>query len=235
MGDIYQDYWYFYSRWTFLRLGLSVGVAAVLANTSLDQDFRDWFQDNVATSKSDWEWPKLTGDFRVTIPVLLAVWAIDAWTPPCGFFSEHLWTPELGYWSRQSLRGYIVGVPVVGLLQVLIGSSRPYDRPDGSNWRPFNDGNGASGHTFIGAVPFLVAAKRTDRLLLKAAFFVGSGLAGYSRINDDAHYLSQVLLGWSVAYLAVEATQWTEQSRLQPRIVPLTMDGLVGVGVETRY
>ena len=82
---------------------------------------------------------------------------------------------------------------------------------------------------------WIVAAKRTDHLLLKAVFYAGSGLTGYSRLNDDAHYLSQVLLGWSVAYLAAEATQWTERSRLQYRIVPLTIDGLVGIGVETRY
>jgi membrane-associated phospholipid phosphatase len=92
-----------------------------------------------------------------------------------------------------------------------------------------------SGHTFIGAVPFLVAAKRADGFLLKSAYFVGSGLAGYSRINDDAHYLSQVILGWSIAYLSVAATQLTERSHLQYRLVPLTIDGLLGVGVELRY
>ena len=135
----------------------------------------------------------------------------------------------------RSLRGLLVGAPVVGFLQVATGGSRPGEADYGSYWRPLNDDNGVSGHSFLGAVPFLVAAKRADGLLLKTAFFVGSGLAGYSRLNDDAHYLSQVLLGWWVAYLSVEATQLTEQSHLQYRLVPLTIDGLVGVGVELRY
>jgi membrane-associated phospholipid phosphatase len=235
VGDLYQDNWYFYSRRSLLKLGASVGIAAALANTSGDQEFRDWFQDNVATAEENWEWAKHLGEAWITPPFLLAVWAIDEWAPPYGAFREYLWTPEFGYWSRQSLRALVVGLPVVALLQVTTGASRPGEAEYGSRWRPFRDNNGASGHAFIGAVPFLVAAKRTDHLLLKTAFFAGSGLAGFSRLNDDAHYLSQVLLGWSVACLAVEATTWTERSKLQYRIVPVTIDGLIGVGVETRY
>lgn len=235
VGDLYQDSWYFYSRKTLLCLSANVGVAAVLANTSLDQQFRDQFQDNVATSSSNWKFAKVIGEYWVATSFLVSVWAIDEWAPRYGFFREHLWTPEFGYWSRQSLRAMHVGAPLVLLLQYAIGSSRPGESAHGSRWRPFNDNNGVSGHTFVGAVPFLVAARRTDRMLLKAAFFAGSGLTGYSRLNDDANYLSQVLLGWSIAYLSVEATHWTEHSNLQYRIVPLTIDGLVGVGVETRY
>lgn len=235
VGDLYQDYWYFYSRRSLLRLGASIGVAAVLANTSLDQEFQDWFQDNVATQSIDWEFAKLIGEPWVMSAFLLSVWAIDEWAPPYGPFREYLWTPEFGYWSRQSLRALLVGAPVVGTLQFLTGASRPGEAPYGSEWRPFNDNNGVSGHTFIGAVPFLVAAKRADHFLLKAAFYAGSGLTGYSRLNDNAHYLSQVLLGWSIAYLSVEATQLTEQSQLQYRIVPISFDGLIGIGVEARY
>ncbi len=234
-GDLYQDYWYFYSSQSLVCLGLAVGAAAVLANSSLDEDFRTWFQDNVATDPDDWRYAKLSGETWVVASVLLGTWAIDEWAPPYGIFRERLWTPELGDWSRQSLRALLVGVPVIGVLQYATGASRPGESEHGSDWRPFEDHNGVSGHTFIGAVPFLVAAKRADGFLLKSAYFVGSGLAGYSRINDDAHYLSQVILGWSIAYLSVEATQLTERSHLQYRLVPLTIDGLLGVGVELRY
>jgi membrane-associated phospholipid phosphatase len=206
-----------------------------LANTTVDQEFRDWFQDNVATSPDTWKFAKLMGEPWIVPAFLLAVWAIDEWAPRYGFFRERLWTPELGYWSRQSIRAMLVGAPVVFSLQYIIGSSRPGEAPYGSEWRPFADNNGVSGHAFVGAVPFLVAAQRADHWFWKATFFAGSGLAGYSRINDDAHYLSQVLLGWSIAYLSVEATRWTEGSQVQYRIVPLTIDGEVGIGVEMRY
>jgi len=35
-------------------------------------------------------------------------------------------------------------------------------------------------------------------------------LTGLSRINDRKHYLSQVILGWSIAWNAVEAVHGKE-------------------------
>jgi len=119
-------------------------------------------------------------------------------------------------------------------LQVGIGSSRPRDVEGSFKWNPFNDNNGSSGHAFVGAVPFLVAAKKTDKWLWKSAFILGSGLAGYSRIYDDAHYLSQVLVGYSIAVLAVDATERSSRSDLQYRVVPLNLHGGMGIGVEFR-
>ncbi len=43
-GDVYQDYWYFYSRKSLLCLGVGIGIAAGLANTSLDEDFAHGFR-----------------------------------------------------------------------------------------------------------------------------------------------------------------------------------------------
>ena len=117
---------------------------------------------------------------------------------------------------------------------MLIGASRPGETVAGSRWRPFNDSNGVSGHAFVGAVPFLVAAKHAERPLVKVALIAGSTLTGYSRIYQDKHYLSQALLGWSIAHLAVEATEMTEQSVDQWRVVPLGLDDVVGVGWEMR-
>lgn len=234
-GDLYQDYWHFYSPESLTCLGLSIGAAAVLANTSLDEHFRTWFDEHLATDSHDWRYAKLTGETWLVVSVLLAGSAIDQWAPSCHLCQERIWPPIVGDWSRQSLRAMLVGAPVVGVLQYATGASRPGESDHGSYWRPLQDHNGVSGHTFVGAVPFLVAAQWTDSWPLKIAFWIGSGLAGYSRINDDVHYLSQVVLGWSIACLSVEATQMTQESPLQYRLVPLTIDGLVGVGMEMRY
>ena len=66
----------------------------------------------------------------------------------------------------------------------------------------------------------MTAAAMTDEPLLKAAFAAGSLAAGWSRINDNAHYLSQVLLGWTVAYLAVDAVSATEMDRYGLHVAP---------------
>jgi hypothetical protein len=67
----------------------------------------------------------------------------------------------------------------------------------------------------------------TDSPLWKTAFYAGSTLPGISRINDDAHYASQAVLGWWLAYLAASAVDRTEQGHSHFRIEPLpTPDGM---------
>ena len=51
--DVADDYRNFYSCSTARGLLWGVGGASVLANTSLDQDFRDWVQDDARSEQSD--------------------------------------------------------------------------------------------------------------------------------------------------------------------------------------
>ncbi len=233
-GNVWQDYRHFYSREGLGLLAIGVGVNAILANTSLDQDFRDSLQDNAVGDPDAFDWAKALGETWVVVPATLGLWAVDEWIDRRGWFNQHGWHQDVGGWARQTCRALLVGAPANYSLQVLIGSSRPTDTDGDSRWRPFHDNNGSSGHAFVGAVPFLTAAKRTDSLLLKSILIFGSGLSGYSRIYDDAHYLSQVLLGYYVAVLAVEATEGTQQSPYQYRVVPINIQGGVGIGVELR-
>ncbi len=234
-GDVFQDHHNFYSAGSLGLLGLGVGVHAILANTSMDESFGGWFQQRIAGDPGAFHFAQYMGDAWVVVPTLAAVWAVDALVAQPRQIGRHCWTRHLGAWSGQSLRALLVGAPPVGVLQIAIGASRPGESSAGSKWKPFDDTNSISGHTFVGAVPFLVAARQTDNLLLKSAFYIGSGLTGFSRLDSDAHYLSQVLLGWWIAYLAVEATDFTDQSPLQYRLVPLSLRGVVGVGFELRF
>ena len=61
---------------------------------------------------------------------------------------------------------------------------------------------GMSGHTFLGAVPFLAVYSLTDKIWLRYTAVTLSTFVGISRINDDRHYLSQVIGGWSMAFIA---------------------------------
>ena len=87
----------------------------------------------------------------------------------------------------------------------------------------------------MSAVPFITAAKMVDDPLLKAALYVGSGLTGWSRINDNDHYLSQVLMGWFLAYLSVEAVLDTDDQTAHWELVPIPAQHGQGVGLEYRY
>ena len=75
----------------------------------------------------------------------------------------------------------------------------------------------------------------SDNILFKALMYGLSTLPGWSRINDNDHYLSQVVLGWSLAYLAATAVDHSEQSKRHFAIVPLPMDGGMGVGATCQW
>ncbi|MEZ6069860.1 MAG: hypothetical protein R3C10_06170 [Pirellulales bacterium] len=90
-------------------------------------------------------------------------------------------------------------------LQAVTGASRPGESTSESHWKPFDDNNGVSGHAFMGAIPFMSAAKMTDNIWFKGALYAASALPAMSRVSDDDHYFSQAFLGWWMAYMAASA------------------------------
>ena len=42
---------------------------------------------------------------------------------------------------------------------------------------------------------------------MKSLFYGLSVLPGFSRVNDEKHYLSQVALGWYLAYLSADVIE----------------------------
>src|SRR5262249_23187960 len=185
------------------ELGAGLAIAGVMANSTPDRKIASWYQESIRSRGSDDVSSALKnfGEYSYTLPAMAAV-------AVAGKLTEETAIGAAGVeWGTRSLRPVLGGAPVLGILQVGLGADRP--EANDSRWRPFRSDHGASGHAFIGAVPFLSAAAMTDEPLLKAAFAAGSLAAGWSRINDNAHYLSQVLLGWAVAYLAVDAVNET--------------------------
>jgi hypothetical protein len=149
-------------------------------------------------------------------------------------FPDHPWLEPMGQFGSRGLRALAVGAPMVGILQVGLGSDRPFT--EDSRWHPFRSSHGASGHAFVGAVPFLTAASMIENRPLRALLFAGSLGTAWSRIHTDDHYFSQVLLGWTIAYLSVQAVNQTEcqfSGRLQ--IVPVQFPTCTGIGVLFQY
>lgn len=219
----------FYSLGSLAVLSADLGVAASLANTPADNHLRVAYQTNVTshgvrTFVHDF---KVFGEGTIWIPVY-------AGTAILGTFIERFpggaVTQE---WGERSFRTCLVGAVPVLSLQYLTGASRPDESSSGSKWEPFKDNNGVSGHAFIGAVPFMTAAKMTDRPLLKSALYIASAMPGISRINDDAHYTSQVLLGWGLAYLSATAVDRTQLSS-DVAFFPMPIANGFGMGMELR-
>ena len=185
------------SRRTFLRLGAAVAGAAVLAYSGADTAIESWHATTVRGRASD----RLAAAFkpageRFWFVNWLLVAAVDAWVRTSAF----------SRWGRQNFEAMVVGLPTLWTLQRGLGANRPSSDDADPRWRPLAADNAASGHAFIGAVPWLTLARRARGRALPPLAGAASVLTGWSRLNDRKHYLSQVVLGWTIAYNAVAAT-----------------------------
>ncbi len=227
---IRSDYRNYYSCVTMRDLWLGVGGGAVLANTSLDEDFQGWYQRDVRSSSTDdfatfW---KPFGEGWIFVPAYAGLALVG------GIFEDRPLVGGVGEFGDRVTRGYLVGVPPMVLMQYLLGGSRPTEPGLGSQWKPFDDDNGVSGHAFIGAVPFITAAKMCQNPWMKATLYTFSTLPAWSRFNDDTHYLSQACLGWWMAYLACRAVDDTQQEDRCLTFTPLVTPEVAGVGLVVR-
>lgn len=209
-------------------LGVGLAVAAPLANTSADLRLSDWYRREVRSRGTDRAGQafKPLGEHKYLIPVfsvtlLATCWAEEGTT--CGWIGE---------WSRRTVRAWIIGSPAVGALQYGLGASRPSE--GSTRWRPFQDNNSVAGHGFIAAVPFLTAASMCDNRCAKTALVAASALTSFSRFNNDAHSASQILLGWWIAYLAVDSVCRTEKER-RFQFVPACQNADLGLSLVVQY
>jgi hypothetical protein len=199
----------FYRPRGLLNLGTTAGTAAILANTSADETLYDHYQNQWGQSKSLTDFSAIVKDFgdgQLVIPGMVIGHMMSRTYLDGG---KDSWGGQL---TERTLRAYLVGAAPL-LLAQRVGGSRPQERPgitSSSPWVLGSDTNGASGHAFIGAVPFITAAKMTDSKPAKLAWYALSALPAWSRMHDGAHYPSQVLLGWQLANMSVEAVCRTE-------------------------
>ena len=223
-----DDYRSFYASERLLRLGIAFGAGAVMANTNIDMSLRNRYQDYVRSDTTN-SWSsvegnnaafraKLFGEGKYMVPVALLAASMN-----------YLDTDTaVGNWGANASRAYIVGLPAMWGMQYATGAARPgHNAPAGSGWRPFNnDGyaHGVSGHSFVGAVPFLtIAAMNPDNAWVRYPAYLASAAAGWSRINDDAHFPSQVILGWYMAWEAVDSVFDNNKKKKGVAFAPMAM------------
>ncbi|TWT85787.1 PAP2 superfamily protein [Posidoniimonas polymericola] len=233
LSEIVADHQHFYDAHTMGWLAAGVGAHAVISNTNIDEFLREEYQQNIRNADTD-EWSevfhmsKFFGEGTYVLPIYAA-------TALAGIpFNENTVLGQTGQWGERSIRTVLVGAPPLLVLQSFIGASRPGEKHSESHWEPFQDDNGVSGHAFMGAVPFLSAAKMAEHRSVKALLYVGSAMPAISRVNDDAHYTSQAILGWSIAYLAANAVDDTYDAERLPQVFPGPV-GAEGNGVNVLW
>jgi membrane-associated phospholipid phosphatase len=230
--QVASDYRNFYSCESLTCLTAAFGAGALMANTGFDTTMQNAWMTGVAPTSlgtffSDC---KDIGEGRYSLPIFGAAYATGL------VFEDSPAGAAVGEWGGRSLRMFAVGAPPLYALQWTTGASRPSEGR-GSYWAPFADYNGVSGHAFVGAIPFLAAADMVESPLIKGTLYVCSTFVGFSRMTDDAHYPSQVFLGWYMAWASARAVSQTEMrfGRMEVRVVPLPIADQGGMAIETRW
>ena len=188
-----------YTRRNFLKLAGATAGGAALTYSGIDELFDEWHRTQVRGDASDAvaHLVKEFGENYVAFSALaygLANWALPG--------------TAVGRWGQQCFTATACGLPVLWTWQRVLGGSRPSDEKEwGPRYRPFTDENTVSGHTFLAAIPFLVAANELGHPVGKWGMRALSPMTGWSRINDERHYLSQVLLGYGLAWESVQAAR----------------------------
>ena len=228
---VIDDYKEFYSIDRLKRMGISFAAGAVIANTHTDAMFQKWYQTDVRSGTTDdiAAVNKNFGEYRYVLPVTLAAALVD------NMMEGTEYNNTIGRWGKRTIRAYLLGTPLLWATQNITGASRPAANR-GSDWRPFKDSHGVSGHSFVGAVPFLVMAGMTDQnKILKAFFYAASTAAAISRVNDNAHYLSQAALGWYLAWESTDTVLDREHHERSYAVQPMMLKDGYGVNVSMRW
>jgi hypothetical protein len=229
---VLEDYRNFYSCESLVCLSAAFGAGALMANTGFDDTMQAAWQRGVEPTGvgTFFSGCKDIGEGRYLLPIAgaAAVTGLVFEGNPVG--------DVVGEWGSRSLRMFVVGAPPLYLGQWATGASRPAELA-GSQWHFFNDNNGVSGHAFVGAIPFLAAADMVESPLLKGTLYVCSTFVGFSRMTDDAHYPSQVFLGWYIAWASSRAVSMTEThfAGMEVRVVPLPIADMGGMAIEGRW
>lgn len=229
-SKVVQDFRHNYGLTGLALMTVAVGAAAPVANTPADVNFRNWYQHhagNSGTANSFAHVGYAFGQFWYVLPVYL--------TADLGgrCFDDSEIAQALSTWGNRTWRAIAVGAPAVGLLQVGLGSTRP--RIGSSHWEPFQANKAVSGHAFIGSLPFFAAASMTDDRPLQALFLAGSFITPWARIQQDGHYLSQCMLGWSLGFIAMQSVLQTDTGSRRILFAPMDVPERTGMGIMFRY
>lgn len=188
-----------YTRRNFIKLVGATAGGAAISYSGVDEVVDQWHREHARGATSDSIAAVAKGFGETEMAFVALAWGLADWALP---------GTVIGRWGRQCFTATACGLPVLWSWQRILGGSRPSDeKPWGPRYRPFADENSVSGHTFLSAIPFLVAAREAGHPVATWGFRALSPVTGWSRINDERHYLSQVLLGYGLALEAVHAAE----------------------------
>lgn len=175
--------------------GAVVGGAALVSAFLLDaswrrsiQDARSPLTDDLATVGNAF------GDGRYALPVVGGTWLAG----------RLLHAPAIERIGRRAGLAYLAGGAATFVLQEAVGRSRPNEGGDASEYHPFSGhASFPSGHTTVVFAMATALADETPHRWVRVLLYSGATLTGFARMNDDRHWLSDVVAGAIVGVVSV--------------------------------
>lgn len=225
-ADVGADYRHAYQAEQLTDLFVPLAVAGSFANSNLDRSIRDRWQNDIRGETSN-DIGRIflevgdAGQNKISLPAYTLTMLAGGYT---GVESRD---NAAATWAARSARANLLGGPQAWALTYALGSHRP-DVGE-SDWNPWNDNDGVSGHAFYGAVPLLTAGHMSESPGWRYTWYTLSVLPALSRINNNQHYTSQVIMGWSVAWLTTRNIAAGSRARRQWQVtlLPLEDGGLL--------
>jgi membrane-associated phospholipid phosphatase len=147
--------------------------------------------------------------------------------------------------KERAADGVEAAVLSVGLFtypgKFLIGRSRPTNDKGSQDYHPFNvSGSMPSLHTVEAFTAAAVLAEHWDNPWVSALAYGGASVVGWSRIEKDKHWFSDVVLsaaiGTAVGKIVVKLNQLRREAKSPSvSVTPLIAPGTYGAALEYRY
>jgi len=111
--------------------------------------------------------------------------------------------PRLTEWGIETAEAGALAGATVTIIKEIVGRPRPFQAGDPDQLKPFSGYQSfPSGHTTAAAAFATILASRVRSPWLKGLVYGGAALTGFARINDDKHWLSDVLVGGLIGHAA---------------------------------
>jgi membrane-associated phospholipid phosphatase len=173
-------------RW--YHVGAGLGLIAL--SSLIDESLRDQLQDNRSAGKDD-----VARAFRrMGQPEVYGV--IGLGTLAVGVISGNDRVKRAG---ERISAGLLTAAAVTSTLKLAIGRRRPEATSDAFQFRPFSSNDAwPSGHTTMAFALAASVADEVHSIPVTLGLYGAATLTGWSRLNDNKHWLSDVLAGAAI-------------------------------------
>ncbi|MDH5705983.1 MAG: phosphatase PAP2 family protein [Candidatus Aminicenantes bacterium] len=195
----------------FLKLSAVLGTGLILY--AVDQDIRQWVQDN-STSSSEHFSNFVThfGDGGVLAGLIAAIYTTGELSKSNGLRKTAL----------SSLESWLTTGVVVGVMKFTIGRARPYTEESSCSFHPFSTGSRnysfPSGHASAAFAVATAIAEQSKKDYVDVAAYTLASLVALSRVHKDKHWASDVFVGACMGYFIAKKISALDRDRNSNRV-----------------